>query len=152
MSNEALGREALKYFHNKALGYSNYDLNFDQLIAKVGGKIPLKFLEIFGDTILNVELSTSKLKNAMESLADAGQGRLPQYQTAWFQALSNEAMNYSWVDAASFVSKETAKDIVKGAQVAGDSILTTLKGLGFVLPFIVIGGLIFFTYNKVKRA
>lgn len=152
------GREALLYFHNASVGYQNYGLTFDGLLTKVSKGKPTIFLEGFGLAIESLDeggffsFGTSKVKDAMLALARKAQGRIPTNYSDFFSALSDEAMNYSFVDAAGFVGVETAKVVGTGLVDVGDNVITTLKGLNFLFPIIILGGVAFIAYSKIRKA
>lgn len=151
------GREALLYFHNDSVVYPNYGLTFDGLLNQVSKGKPSIFLESFGFAIESMDngmffhYDMGKVKDAMQTLASKAQGQVPANSTSFFSALSDEAMNYSFVDAAGFVGVETAKEVGSGVVQVGDTLLTTLKGLGYLFPIIVIGGIAFIAYSKVRK-
>lgn len=153
----AKGREALLYFHNDSVKFPNYGLTFDTLLMKVSGGKPTIFLEGFGLAIESIDdggffsFGTNKVRDAMKALAEKAQGKIPATKGAFFTALSDEAMNYSFVDAAGFVGVETAKKVGEGLVEVGDTVATTLKGLGVIFPFIVIGGIAFIAYSRVRK-
>ena len=150
------GREALTYFHNQASTFSNYELSFPELLDLVGGgeKKNGIFLEGFGFAIEQVGeggfFSGNKTKIAMENLATAGQGRIPA-QTSFFKALSNEAQNINWIDAAPSVAIGVAADVVQGVAEGGKSVITTLKSLNVVLPLVAVAAVLFLIYSKTKK-
>ena len=149
------GREAMLIFHNASVKYSNYHLNFDELLNTVSKGHPTIFLEGFGFAIEQVEndswFGSSKVRDAMNELAANAMGKIPSNQNSFFKALSDEFQKIEFVDAASFVVVDSGKTIIKGAQEVGDTLITTLKGIGFIFPIVVIGGLLFISYSRVKK-
>jgi hypothetical protein len=152
------GREALTYFHNVSLTYPAYKkLQFDELLNQVsgGGKKVTIFLEGFGFAIEQINdgyfFSTSRVKQAMESLANEGQGRVPTNNSVFFKALSDEAQNISWSEASKFVAVESAKEIGNGLVEVGNVTLDTLKSLGVVLPLAIVGAVLFIIYSRARK-
>lgn len=151
----AKGREAIMYFHNASLTYSNYNLTLDALIDQVSKGKPSIFLEGFGFAIeqLNTDgfFSGNLVRNSMEKFAARAQGRVPDNMSAFFNALSNEATQVNWVDATGYVAKDVAVQVGDGLVQVGETVTTTLQGLGLVLPFLVIGAVVFIVVNKSKK-
>lgn len=150
------GREAMKYFHNQASKYSGYALTFDQMLDAVGGggqktSIFLEGLGLAIDSIGDEFLGGNKVENAMENLADQGQGKLPANRNAFFSALSGEAQNVSFIDASKVVAVETGKELLSGAQAVGDSVITTFQSLGAFLPLLVVGAVAFIVISKARK-
>lgn len=149
------GREAIVYFHNESLAYPSYNLTLDALIHQVSKGKDSIFLEGFGFAVeqLNTDgfFSGNVVKNAMEKFAQRAQGRVPDNMSAFFNALSNEATSVNWVDATGYVAKDVAVQVGEGLVEVGETVTTTLKGLSFVLPFLVIGALIFIVVEKSKK-
>jgi len=148
------GREALKYFHNQACKYSSYNLTFDQLLSQVGGKRPDIFLEGMGTAIEATGMGSGKVEDAMEALADRGQGKVPASMNSFFSALSDRATTITFTDAvgaAPQIATEVAGDVVKGAASVGDTVLTTLSSLQTILPLLVVGGVIYVFVSKVRK-
>jgi len=153
----AKGREAMKYFHNQASKYSGYALGFDQMLDIVGGGGPKTsiFLEGLGFAIESTQadgfLGGSKVESAMEDLADSGAGRLPSSKNAFFKAISDGAQNTDWVEASKFVVLESSKEIGTGLVDVGNTITSTLKSLGAVLPIAIVGAVLYVIYSKAKK-
>jgi len=148
------GKEAVRYFHNRALFYDGYDLSFDDsCIAIAHGKDPQYFLEAFGliieNLLLDGTITQSKIRNAMEKLADDGGGRIPSNQQAFFSALSNSATNFSWIEATKYTASQTASTVVQGTQQIGNAVIASGSGLLSILPLLAIGGVVAFIYFKV---
>ncbi len=157
------GREALKYFHNQASRYPGYKLTFNALIDTLGTarQSPIQ-LEGIGETVISLELSTGQVQDAMESLADQGQGRVPATPTVYFQALGNKKQEFSFIDATSEVAPEVAGNILKRVENVGTAALdtvdnatavisNTVKSLGVVLPIALVGAVLFIIYAQTKR-
>lgn len=149
------GREAIIYFHNDSVVYPNYDLTLDELIYQVSKGKPAIFLEGFGFAIesLNTDgfFSGNVVKDAMEKFARRAQGRIPDNMSAFFNALSNEATQVNWVEATGYVAKDVAVQVGDGLVEIGDTVTTTLKSVGVILPILVVGALAFIVIEKSKR-
>jgi hypothetical protein len=147
-------KSALTYYYNQAHRYG-FALPWLEFLNAVGGKHADIFLENFGWTIqtltLDDQLTESKLRGAMEDLADRGQGKIPASQTMWFQALSDKIQNYSWIDAGLAVSAASIKDIAGGVQDVGDGVLTVFKSFKAIGPLMIVGAIIFIFYSRVKK-
>lgn len=151
------GREALLYFHNDSVVYENYELSFDALLNQVSKGKPSIFLEGFGMAIESLDggsffsFGNAKVKSAMQDLASRAAGRVPS-QSSFFSALSDEAQNYSFEDAAGFVAVETGKKVGEGLVETGNILIDTAKSVGMFLPLAVLLGLGFIFYSKVRKA
>lgn len=151
------GREAFIYFHNRASRYASYSYTLDEALKIVarGEKNIGIFTDGLGGLVRELQsdgfLSGNKTKNAMENLADQGAGKLPDRNT-FFSALSSEAQNFTFREAAPFVLTESAKEIATGAQVVGDSIITTGKILTTIAPVVVVGAILYIVFYKTKQA
>lgn len=150
-SNIDKAREALVYFHNASVGYSNYNLSFDEFLLRINRDKPAAvtiFLTNYGRAITASELSTSEIKSVMENLARQGKGRIPSDYNVFYDALISQVQNISWVE----VVKDTAVDVAEGFQSFGENVNFTLKGLNAIFPFIVIGGLVYIAVTRIKKA
>lgn len=146
------GRAALRYFHNQASTYAAYDLTFDELISKLGGKVPAYFLEGLGMSC--VDVPEYQVKQAMEALANAGQGRLPAQPFAFYKAISDRASILSvrdWVSAAPAIAVETAKDVAAAAQGVGQTVIQTASSLKSILPLLIVGAVVFVVVSKARK-
>lgn len=146
------GLDTLKRFHSasQSLFPKNVTYSFDQLLSTLASrKGQVAFIESFGLAINSVNFPNSKLQSAMYSLAQRSQGKIPSKNSDFFLYLQNEGAKIDFVDAVSFVTKESVKDIVIGAQAVGDSILFTGKILNFALP-VIVGVIVYFWVMKQK--
>lgn len=151
------GREAFVYFHNRASRYSDYKYKLDEalkIVARSEKNIG-NFTDSLGGLIREIQsdgfLSGNKVKNAMENLADKGAGKVPNINT-FFAALSNEAQDFTFKEAAPFVLIESAKEVAVGAQAVGDSIITTGKILTTIGPIVVVSAILYIVFYKTKQA
>lgn len=147
-------KSALTYYFNQSHRYG-FAMNFDDFVKAVGGKFQNIFLENFGWTIetLTVDgmLTESKLRRAMEDLADRGQGKIPGNQTMWFQSLSDNIQNYSFIDGLKYTAVESSKDLAMGIKDVGDSAITVFKSFKAIGPLMIVGAIIFIFYSRVKK-
>lgn len=150
------GREALLIFHNDSVVFDNYGLTYEALLNQVSGGKPSNFLEGFGFAIESLDdgswlsFNASKVKSAMQDLASHAQGKVPS-QASFFSALSGEAQNYSFSDAAGFVTVETAKEVGTGLVEVGNVAKDTLKSLGQFLPIMILVAVGYIIYSKTRK-
>ncbi len=151
-----VGRKALMSFHNYAISKykQNYNRSFEQLLDElasnrvIGGPY---LTEGLGLAINSNEMSDSKVRAAMEFLADKGQGRLPATSTAWFKALTDQSTSVSFLESIPYVAVESAKDVVKGTAEIGKAVIDTGKSLLTVGPILIVGAVIFIGYAYTRR-
>lgn len=150
------GRAAFVYFHNRASRYPDYNYTLDEALKTVsrGEKNIGFFTDGIGGLIREIQsdgfLSGNKVKNAMENLADKGAGKIPDRNT-FFAALSSEAQDFTFREAAPFVLVESAKEVATGAQAVGDSIITTGKILTTIGPIVVVSAILYIIFYKTKQ-
>jgi len=147
------GNQALVYFQNRAAQYSQYSLSLDELKKAVFGsdkRIPIE-LEGLGDLIVTLELDDRGVEDAMEALADAGQGRTPTRQS-FYNALGGKASEINWLDLTTTVASETVSQVVNGAQAAGNSIITGLSWINTLLPFVMVGAMLYLATKYSEKA
>lgn len=140
------GREAISYFHNASVGYPGYNFSLDGMIQLLS-KNPAIALDGLGLAIRSASMSTSAVKDAMESLASRAQGRVPNLNS-FFSALSNRATQISYVDLAVDVGGHVLEQTGEGLQVIGDQVLFTGKILVYALP-IIVGYIVWQNVKKV---
>ena len=128
------GREAISYFHNASCGFSGYNFTLDGVI-QVLSKNPLIALDGIGLAIRSTGMSTSAVQEAMETLAEKAQGRVPNLNS-FFSALSNRATQISYIDLTVDVGAHVLEKTGEGLQEIGESVLSTGKMLLWALPFI----------------
>lgn len=149
------GRDALRHFHNRALSWpENYSMEFAQFVDVINARQRGQFLEGFGFAISAAGVPESRIKEAMENLAVAGQGRLPSTNAAFFQSLTQSAVKTSFIQAVKSVTSDSASDIGKGLAHVGDTIVETAKnagGLVTVLPFAAFIAIGYFVFLKAKK-
>lgn len=144
------GKTALKYFHNASTRFAGYKLTFDQLLASYGKKADI-YAEGIGLTIRIQELSDSRVRTSMVKLASVAQGRIPKDHLEYNKFLSDEAAEINFLDATASVIKGTAIELTKGAGSLGDSLISGLSTLNVLLPFLMVGGVLFIFSSRVKQ-
>ena len=146
------GADALKRFHtaSRSLFPNSVNYSYEELIGTLTKRTgQIAFVDSLGFAINSVGFSNSRVQSAMYSLAQKAQGKIPSKNGDFFNHLQNEGYKINFVDAVTFVTKESVKDIVTGAQAIGDSIITTGKIFNFLLPAIV-GVVVYFWVMKQK--
>lgn len=133
------GRNALAYFHNRALKYPDYNLSLDQLVNILNSRSK-NFVQGLGDGIILVDASEKNIKAGMELLADRGKGKIPATNASFTQAIaSNIADNISYVDALSYTAVESGKQIASGVseglETVGNSVIQGLKVTKFLTEY-----------------
>jgi hypothetical protein len=147
-------RDAMVAFHNRMLKYPIYTLKYEELISAVAPKSPQIFLEGLGFAISSIEMSSGKVQEAMEALADKCQGKIPNNQNYFFSALSDREMNINfmdWVKATPTIAADTAKDVGKGAVEIGNAVIDTGKSLLTIGPLVVVAAVLFIVYAKTRE-
>ena len=149
MSNRSTGLNALQKFYNYQRMYhgTKVTYSFDDLLSFYGKKKEI-YLEGVGDMIVNGNVTNMRLEAALVQLAKDSQGKILQNPIKISNYIQNQATKIDWLDAASFVVTESVKDVAKGAQAVGDSLITSMKIVNFLLPVIVLGALFFFLDGK----
>ena len=159
------GREALAYFHNAMtrLFPDQYKITLNELLRGLTARNGQKFfIEGLGLGIIEADMGLKQVNEAMTSLASQSKGKIPATNGAFRNALIGVASIGNWVDMATFVSAETAKDVVIGIARGGDLLINTAENLAestasvasslkWVVPVILIGGAMIYAYNTSKR-
>ena len=149
------GRLAIKTFHNFSVSNFSSSYGFaslDDLIAAIKKQKGALFVEEYiGDLATLLEMSESDIDDAMITFAKKARGQIPENFLAWGSALQNKVENYSFVDALSYTAKESAKDVVGGIAEAGDAAIFTLKVMKYLIPAILIGGVAWIGFRRVKQ-
>lgn len=149
------GIKILRMYHDFMLNYpSQYKISFDDLIAVFESKFGITKAPIYIEGIglaANInEMSDSDCEDAMEALADAGQGKIPDNWQAWSNALGEVAKNPGFFKALTFTAVETAKDVGTGFQKLGDTLITTMNIGRYFLPVLILGGAALYVYFRIK--
>lgn len=152
MTDIELGREALRHFHNASIKYSVYEPeNLDELVELYGKKRDI-YLDGVGMVIRENGMSQHAVETAMKNLAAKAQGKIPRDHQGYVYALGNKAGQISYLDLSATVAVDVATAAAKGAQQVGGSVLTTLSWLTALLPYLAVGGVIFYilSFGDVK--
>lgn len=149
------GREAFIWYFNQAVK-NGLDLKLDQAATQVAGgeKKVQYFYQGLGGAIHDIQddgfLSNSNAQKAMENLANQGGDKLPKI-SSFYAAISGQAQNFSFFEAAPFVLKETAGAVVKGAEDVGNAVIDTGKSLLSIGPIVIVAAALFFVWSKTKK-
>lgn len=136
------GKRAIKIFYDFWKVYPEASkFSYEDLLRMLTSRRPMggdAFLDGLGLGIREAGMSDSRVTAAMRNLALSSRGKLPAANMDFFNYLMNEATKINFVDAAIYVTTESAKDVVSGAQAVGDSIITSAKVLNFFLPLVIL--------------
>ena len=146
------GLDILKRFYDASKSYntSKVKYTFDQMIKTLESRSgQAAFIEGLGLGVNASGFSNSKIQNAMVSLARQSNGQIPEKNQNFRDYLIDKSKKINFVDAVTYVAVESTKDIVKGAQAVGDSVLLTGKLLTYALP-LIIGTVVYFWIKKQK--
>lgn len=149
------GLDILKRFFDasKTINSSAVKYSFDEMVKTLEARTGQKaFVEGLGLGVNASGFSNSKIQNAMTSLAKQANGKIPAKNQDFRDHLIDESRKVDFVDVVSavkFVTVESAKDIAKGAQAVGDSVILTGKLLNYALP-VIVGVVVFFWVKKQK--
>lgn len=151
MTDKEIGLKVFRSYWNwsRAFNGSSFNYSFEQFLKVMQPnqkKLDI-LLDGVGGGVREAGVSDSRIETAMRSLAKSSGGKIPSNPMQFFYYLSNEATKINWLDATAFVVTESAKDIIKGAQSVGDSIITSAKIINFLLPAIALI-FVFFWINK----
>lgn len=152
----AVGREALTHFFNASKKFTAFNYSFDQMLEIIAGgpKAVQHFLDGVGTAIIEIQkddfLTGNRVKTAMTKLADVSKGQLPA-KAYFYSALSTEAANVTFVQALPSVVSGTAKELVKGAQEIGNTLIDTGKILNMLFPFVTIAAILFIVLKQTNR-
>lgn len=149
------GRQAFIYYFNRSI-QNGMPLTQDQAVTQIaGGEKKVQFFyEGLGLAINNIQadgfLSGSSVQKAMENLADMGGEKLAS-QKSFYSAVSGQAQNFSFIEAAPFVLKETSGAILEGAEAVGNAVIDTGKSLLTIGPIVIVGVVLFYVWSKTKK-
>lgn len=140
-------KQALRYFYAASTGYSNSftnELSFETFAKYIQDLPPGTNFKHLGGGILVSEINQTQIKTAMEKLAAAYRGRLPDARGArdFLGALSNEALSVSYALKVGIV--EGAKDVIDKAATVAKMGLATYILFG-------AGAFAFVIYSRGKR-
>lgn len=146
------GKDILKRFYdaNKSVASKNVNYTFEQMLSTLTSrKGNVAFIESLGLGVNASGFSNSKVQNAMYNLAKKAQGKIPASNADFRNYLIDEGTKVSFVDAITFTVVESAKDVVKGTQAIGESVIFTGKLLNYALP-VIAGVVVYFWVMKQK--
>ena len=92
----------------------------------------------------------SKMDTAMKNLVSRSGGKIPSKATM-DAAMRDSAQDYTFIEAAKFVTVETVKVVAQKAQAVGEGVLTTFDFLTKIGPFVLIAGLGYIAYKRVTQ-
>lgn len=146
------GVDILKRFYdlNRQMNPSKVNYTFDQMLTTLQGRTGQKaFIEGLGFGVNASGYTNSTIQTAMMNLAKQAGGKIPEKNVDFRTALLDEGTKFDFVDAVTFVAKESAKDVIQGAQAVGESVLLTGKLLTYALP-VIAGVVVYFWVMKQK--
>lgn len=147
MNDLAIGKKALQYFFEASKSYSAFKFkSFDEFYSVYGKKADI-YAEGIGLAVRVNDMSDSKVKSTMYSLAKTTQGRVPNDHQAYVSALGSQAGQINYLDLTLHVAKDVSDKALDGAQAVGNSVIKSLDWLTTLLPFIAVGGVIFWVYS-----
>lgn len=155
LADQEKGRLCFKFFHNFASqNFSAYPFQkMDDLIATVKTQKGALFVdEYLGSVAGQLDLSDADLKESMEDLAKKLGGGIPANWITWGNALADKVNDYSLYSAAKYTVVETAKDVVGGVAEIGDSAIFTLNVMKYLIPVLIIGGVGWIGYSRIRSA
>jgi hypothetical protein len=143
------GMDALLIFHNQSARYPAYQgRSFEDLLGVYGKKAEI-YAEGIGLAIRVNNMSWGSVRMAMEGLANKAQGRIPKDHQEFIKYLGNQAAEINWIDLTKTVVTEVSAQVVAGAQNVGNSVLTSFSWVLKILPFLVVGGVIYYVARLV---
>ncbi len=148
MTDIDLGRKAITYFHNysRTMWPATYKVSsVDALIALYGKKGEI-YLDGIGLTIRVNGQSEANISTAMLQLVNQTRGKIPADHQPYIRALGGEAGKINYLDLTASVVKETATQVIEGAQAVGDQVIASGKLITWLLPF----GILFFVWSHYK--
>jgi hypothetical protein len=155
MTDYQLGEKALNAYWNASRQlYPGFFSSFSAFTYKLQpSSVKLRILmEGIGLGIRSSEMSDLRIETAMRSMASQSKGKMPSSNHDFFRYLSNEATKIHWVDAASYVTTETAKDVLKGTAEIGDSIISAGRAINSILPILLVGGVLVYALVLLETA
>lgn len=135
------GNRVLQIYDEEMKKYPAYKATLDSQLnqwSKNNVKVKAVIIDGIGFQARVSGLSDSKIREAMKSLASTQKGIVPFAYSSIGKAIGYLAANPGFFDMTSYVVTESAKDIAKGIQKTGDSIISTLNFTKFLLPAIPV--------------
>lgn len=141
----AQGRIVISTFLGKFQSYNGYALTEAELFAKILKYDSAQFLQTLGSAYMQgLEGRFDRLSDAMDELASATKGGFPD-SSGFFQAMQGQIGGFNLIKD---ITSGVGSDLYDGAIAFGETSLSILKGLNFLLPIIVFGGIGFFLYKN----
>lgn len=153
MNDKEFGLKIIKQYYDYMKSYYPFKflISFDELIkileSRVGGKALISGLGLAANL---TEMDTGDTSDAMKDLAKISNGKIPETNGAFYQALSGEATSFKFVDAVVFTTKGTAEELLEGSQAIGSSLILTGKIGTYLLPVICV--VMAFVYLQKKSS
>lgn len=144
------GIDAIKIFHNSSVRFSAYGKSWDDLKSIYGNKFEI-YAEGVGLAINSTGASRDQVEEAMIDLASAAKGRIPKDHQEYIKAIAGQVSQISYIDLSKTVAKETIVAVGDGLVKVGESVKTTLSWVLTLLPYLVIGGIVFYIYSFGKN-
>ncbi len=148
MTDRELGLEVLRSYYRF---WNKPSITFDSFVEMIKARRPMggeAFISGLGMGVREAEINSYRYTDAMRKLAIASGGKLPARNGDFFNYLSGVSINVNFIDAITYTATESAKDVLKGAESVGNSILTTGKILNFLLPAILLIFVFFWLNGK----
>lgn len=153
MNDRELGLKVFKSFWdwNRRFNPNSFNYSFDEFLSFYGKKKDI-YLDGIGGAVRENDFSDAQTETAMRTLANSSKGKIPSSWYDYFRAFNNEVGKINWIDAGVFVVSESAGDALGGAQDLGKSLITSAKVLNFILPALIIGGVLFLAFSWINTA
>lgn len=150
------GTEILRQFYKKASEYPDWPYKtFNDFWYGIGEATtpPIK-IHILAEGLglqANVsEMSKEDTKEAMETLANAGAGRVPAQFSDFTNALTRRATEFNFLDAISHTAQETASEVTDIVSETGKGGIMALKAGKYLVPVLVWGGAAVALYMAIR--
>lgn len=146
----ARGLSILRQFYDssKMLFPFAVTYTFEEMLKTIESRAAGKtFADGLGLGATLAEMNSSETYSAMNSLAKQAGGKIPSKNGDFKTFLIDQATSVNFVDAVVYTATESAKDVVKGAEQIGNSVLMTGKLVTWLLPVAVV----YFGYLYLKK-
>lgn len=148
------GRKAFSYFFNASVPFTGLTAGeYAKQIAGSENGVQF-FYEGLGLAINTIKadgfLSGNSVQASMQNLALKAQGRIPA-KSSFYAAISGKAQDFSFLEAAPTVIKDTAAAALQGAQEVGIAVLDTGKSLLTIGPIVIVAAVLFIVWSKTKK-
>lgn len=149
IDDKPLGRQVLQIYDTQMKRFPAYKATLDAQLnqwSKNNAKVKEVIIDGVGFQARALNMTPNQITDAMTNLANKQRGIVPMDWQVIGRELGLRAQNPSLWETLSFVTKESAKDIVSGAQAVGKDVIGTYKMAKFLLPVAavaVIAGLFY---------